>query len=320
MQLDKTHVAIRARTMSEVGDLALQVIRRYPQSLGIGLLLGIVPWVLANAALLSWIPLSETIENVFDEETVAERYRYLWLMSLLVFLQAPLAGVLVTYYVGQAVFEQRPPWSRVIAETRKLAPQLFWTLGVKRGPLPMMLLVLFVWGEPFSPGYEVLLLGFFAFLFSLTRMFRPFLPEILLLERCPLRNGGGAHIITAARRSQLLHSPVSGDLVGRFVLGGTMLLLLLVAILSSLVFLSMKFFGSTAWSLWITLVVFPMSLWLTVGFATVMRYLLYLDTRIRLEGWEVELALRAEAQRQYQGDASTNPAIRPRELLVGGER
>ena len=41
----------------------------------------------------------------------------------------------------------------------------------------------------------------------------------------------------------------------------------------------------------------PTSLWLVVAFFTVVRYLLYLNLRIRHEGWEVELALRAEANK-----------------------
>ena len=50
------------------------------------------------------------IDGIVDEQTMLHRLRYVWLMSLLVFLQTPIAGALTTYYIGQAVFEQRPPW------------------------------------------------------------------------------------------------------------------------------------------------------------------------------------------------------------------
>ena len=40
-----------------------------------------------------------------------------------------------------------------------------------------------------------------------------------------------------------------------------------------------------------------MSLWIVVGFFTVTRFLSYLDLRIRREGWEVELLMRAERDR-----------------------
>ena len=43
--------------------------------------------------------------------------------------------------------------------------------------------------------------------------------------------------------------------------------------------------------------IYPLSLWIVAGFMTVVRFLSYLDLRIRHEGWEVELLLRAEASR-----------------------
>jgi hypothetical protein len=44
-------------------------------------------------------------------------------------------------------------------------------------------------------------------------------------------------------------------------------------------------------------VILPAAMWLVVGFTTVVRFLSYLDLRIRHEGWEVELLMRAEAMR-----------------------
>jgi hypothetical protein len=45
------------------------------------------------------------------------------------------------------------------------------------------------------------------------------------------------------------------------------------------------------------LTIYPLSLWMVAGFMTVVRFLGYLDLRIRHEGWETELLLRAEASR-----------------------
>ena len=42
---------------------------------------------------------------------------------------------------------------------------------------------------------------------------------------------------------------------------------------------------------------FQFALWLVVGLLTVVRFLGYLDLRIRREGWEVELLMRAEGAR-----------------------
>jgi hypothetical protein len=44
-------------------------------------------------------------------------------------------------------------------------------------------------------------------------------------------------------------------------------------------------------------IVYPLCLWLIVVFLAVVRFLSYLDLRIRHEGWEVELLMRAEALR-----------------------
>ena len=42
---------------------------------------------------------------------------------------------------------------------------------------------------------------------------------------------------------------------------------------------------------------FQLSLWVVAGYFTVVRFLCYLDRRIRREGWEVELLMRAEGER-----------------------
>ena len=44
----------------------------------------------------------------------------------------------------------------------------------------------------------------------------------------------------------------------------------------------------------------PLAMWIVVAYLTVVRFLTYLDLRIRDEGWEVELRMRAEAARLQQ--------------------
>jgi hypothetical protein len=50
--------------------------------------------------------------------------------------------------------------------------------------------------------------------------------------------------------------------------------------------------GPSLYSIYLQLVI-----WSVFSFFTVVRFLSYLDLRIRTEGWEVELAMRAEADR-----------------------
>ena len=42
---------------------------------------------------------------------------------------------------------------------------------------------------------------------------------------------------------------------------------------------------------------YPAALWMVAAYFTVVRFLGYLDLRIRREGWEVELLMRAELDR-----------------------
>jgi hypothetical protein len=44
-------------------------------------------------------------------------------------------------------------------------------------------------------------------------------------------------------------------------------------------------------------ILLPAAMWVVIGFFTIARYLGYLDLRIKTEGWEIELRMRAEAQR-----------------------
>lgn len=301
MQLDRTHVAIRPRSLAEIGDLALVLLRQYPQAILVGFAAGAIPFIILNSLLIGWLPLNETAENIYDEETLEQRYRYVWLMCVLVFLQTPLAGVFTTSYIGQAVFEQRPTWYNVFRDTMRLAPRIIITLGVLRGPVVAMSLLLLVWGEPFSPGIEIVLMMLVVGLVMLIRSVRPFLPEIMLLERCPLFVRG-TDVIGLSRRSSLLHAPISGELIGRFIMVGTIISLLAVSIFYGYTFISSTLFGVPSWSLLESMVLLPLALWTAAGFSVFIRFLSYLDSRIRLEGWEVELLLRAESFRQFGGN------------------
>jgi hypothetical protein len=219
-------------------------------------------------------------------------------MCVLVFLQAPLAGAFTTSYIGQAVFERRPTWGSVFKDTMRIFLRLTWVLGIVRGPLPAMVLLVFTWREPFSSSIEIGWMLFIVVYAMLVRAIRPFMPEILLLERCPIFSRGNI-AITLSRRSRLLHGPISGDLIGRFFLASILLGLLALALFAGSVYLSQTLTNSSQWTWFTALILLPCSLWSVAGFSTLMRFLSYLDSRIRLEGWEVELMLRAEAQRQF---------------------
>lgn len=307
MQLDRTHVVVRLRSMSEIGDLAMAMLRRYPAALLVGFAAGAIGWAIVNAILLSWIPIRESSYGLEDEEAVGEVFRYVVWMAILVILQTPAAGVLTTLYLGQAVFEQRPTWRSVLREAQRQFRSWFWVLGVKRLAIPTMLVLAFRWGQPASSFWDAFLPIVILLTAVAIRGARPFVPEILLLEQCPVRSGSDA-VITLAVRSRSLHTPMAGDLGGRlltlgFVFAGlTLCVLYTLMAIRGVLLLQWNFLDLT-----VLLVLYPLSLWTVAGISVVVRLLSYLDTRIRLEGWEVELAVRAESIRQFGDEPTAAP-------------
>ncbi len=215
MQLDRTHVVIRLRSMSEIGDLAMAMLRRYPSAMLVGFAIGALGWALANALLLGWIPIREASYGLEDEEALGEVWRYMTWMAILVSLQTPAAGVLTTLYLGQAVFEQRPTWQSVLREAKRQFRSWFWVLGVKRLAIPAMIMLAFRWGKPASAFWDVLVPITVLLVMIVIRGSRPFVPEILLLEQCPVK-AKSKGVITLATRSQESAS-ADGRRVGRTI-------------------------------------------------------------------------------------------------------
>lgn len=311
MQLDRTHVVVRLRTLAEIGDLAFVMIRRYPASLLIGFAIGASVWAIANALLLSWIPIGEAAYGLDDEDATAEILRYVTWMLLLITLQTPAAGVLTTLYLGQAVFEQRPTWSSVMGMAKHQFWRCFWVLGVIRLAVPAMVLLAFRWGQPAAVFWDVVIPIALLLMTAVHRSHRPFLPEILLLEQCPLRSKSATGI-TVAKRSKALHRPMSSELGGRFLGVSLMLTGLLLSVLTTFLWMRGTIVGQWSFmTLFILVVVYPLAIWIVAGISVLVRLLSYLDTRIRLEGWEVELAVRAEAIRQFGEETKLLPKTTP---------
>ena len=92
MQLDQTHVTIRARTLTEISDLAMVMIRSYPTAIIIGFAMGALPWAILNALLLGMIPINEFQVGAFDEDMYSSLAAYQILMAILVFAQDLVPG------------------------------------------------------------------------------------------------------------------------------------------------------------------------------------------------------------------------------------
>ena len=312
MQLDNTRITVRERTLPEILDLALHVMREYFQPWLITTLWVVVPLALVNYALIGWMASPDYVGYVDGEWPV----RFFWNMTLLIFLEAPLVSAVSVAYLGPAVFLEQRTVRQVLADSLARLPQLVVCQLLIRGILPAWLLLLVVnlnFRYGFNVGIEGALLPLLVMYSSVFRMVRPYISEIILLERLPWRSANSAEM-TLGKRSKSLHSPYVGDLFARFLLVSMLGVFLGVALcLSTWVVLKflleagdltvrdifMQFLqGEQLEIRWYhAQIAYPVILWLIAAYFSVVRFLDYLDLRIRHEGWEVELLMRAEALR-----------------------
>lgn len=268
MRLDKTEIAIRQRPLAELLDLGLLVFRRHALPLMALITLGAAPWLLLNFWLLGGF----LNDRFLDYETWT---MYVFWQLWLVPLQAPLATAPVTLYLGQVMFFERASWRNMLRTLWSCLPQLLVLQVVLRGFLYLMMIT--------APAPS---LGW------------PYLNEVLLLERNRLWRKGPSGVTTMGR-SRSLHGSGSGELFGRWLGTLTVGVALSLAAWLMLFLLTGVLVGDfdDEDSVYPFTILLPAALWMVQGFLAVVRYLSYLDLRIRTEGWEIELAMRAEAQR-----------------------
>jgi hypothetical protein len=307
MQLDRTRIVIRERGLLETLDLALHVMREFVGPIVITSLMAIVPLAVINYFLIGWMAPPE-----FDETILG--FRFLWSMTLLIYLEAPLASIFTVAYLGPAVFLEERTIRAVARDVLRYIPHLLLAQALLRGVLPVWGLYLCLDRTSYSADGMEIFLMFIVFLIlclaTLMRAVRPYVNEIILLEKNPLRSAKAGEV-TIGQRSAHLHGPYSGDLMIRWIGGAMVGLFLTLATLVTVITLVGQLtsdwpFRTVSdpifeWQFnlsWFKLqVMYPACLWSVVVFMGVVRFLSYLDLRIRHEGWEVELLMRAEALR-----------------------
>lgn len=265
MQLDHNRIVIRERGLLDLLDLALFVIRAFAGPLMIALAIGVLPAMLLNA----WL-LVKFAEPAIDMPFPAA---YMVLMLFLVLWETPIVTALATLYLGESVFTERPRAGNIARLFVRSLPQLFIFQVVLRG---IMMPLVFTWFVPFAVW--------------------PYLNEIILLERNPFwRHRPGQ--MTTFRRRKALHDGSVGDLFGRWLAAIMFGVMLFVALWISIQVVVAMLQSQWTWGGLTYTLYYPLALWIVVGYFTVVRFLGYLDLRIRREGWEVELMMRAEGER-----------------------
>lgn len=273
MQLDRAHLAIRQRQYLDILDLALVVIRNHWLGLGLCTLLGVLPAFAFNAFVVA---------NA-DPDGIPVLY------FTLVFLEAPFATAPITLFLGQITFQSRVSTLRLLSDFFRSLGQLLAFQFVVR----CALLVLFVIPTVLVP------------------LRRKFLNEIILLERNPWRR--------TRKRLAVFHNVHQDRVISSAfanLIFGYALFFILSSGMSTIAEMlryhqdrewTFEEFESGSGSEDFLSGLFPtyeweaqVALWLTLAFLTISRFLLYLDCRMRVEGWDVELKLRAAAERIKQ--------------------
>ena len=187
---------------------------------------------------------------------------YMLLMVLLVVWEIPLITAPMTLYLGQATFQERPA-----------ARQIAWEF---LGSLGQLIL------------YQVLL--------RVPLLAWPYLNEVILLERNPMI-ARRRFANSTSRRCVELHMHEGGDVFVRALFSAGVALVLAAALWVSIGMIRSLLLSDLDWDNPVFTFWFQLSLWVVAGYFTVVRFLCYLDRRIRREGWEVELLMRAEGER-----------------------
>lgn len=272
MNLDHLTLAVRERTLGELCDLALLLVRRHLRDLSMLAAIGAAPWIILNVVLMQVLP---------DRDWLG----LAWLVVFML-LQAPLATAPITAYLGEAMFAHQVQPRQALAACRAVAGPLLLMATLRAMLIAVPVLLFSAMGDGLPGLLLLFLLMFFPMHWG----------EVLLLERQPLRSGfKRANQLMAAWRSEAVtHLIVSGLLI----VGGVIMLTVAVSEVANL--LVWRLIEYDEWWSWFRPQesLLPLLLpWPFIAYLAVVRFLAYIDVRTRREGWEVELDLRRAGRR-----------------------
>jgi len=262
MTNDRTLIQIRERSFLDLLDLALLVVRDRPVTLGLTALVGIAPWAALNIWLLS--------DPGF--------HQVLWLALLL--LETPWATAPLTVVLGELLFGGQPRPGRVLKTLLISLPALVLAQLVVRG-----LLLLCVVTYPLMPAQYA------------------FVNEVILLERVMVRRNEvvldeRVSVSRLFRRARDLSRDYEGELFVRWLGQIFFGLIFALCFWESALTITRALAGDDL--TWyrpglgdLSGLLFQAAVWIAIAYFGVFRFLSYLDRRIRLEGWELELRLKA---------------------------
>ncbi|RMF96840.1 MAG: hypothetical protein D6741_10680 [Planctomycetota bacterium] len=261
LDLTDTSITIRRRTPYEVADLAFRLWGTDGLRMVGALLVGVLPFFAINSVVVQLL-LEYGYEPYFHDLDFGGWFLGVLVLIILCEYEGPLAASFLTAYLGETFFERKASRGHVIRRTLNMIPQMvFWFL------LPNPL-----------------------------RISGKCLPEIILLEQAPLFKKG--NVFSSRQRCSLfqryeLHDGLTQSLT-TLVTAVPLFLGLGWSFVLGIVFL---FPASLTENGWTYVVAWHIAAWLTIGYTTTLRFLHYINARIRFEGWELELAVKTEAER-----------------------
>ena len=237
------------------------------------------------------------------------RFRFLVCMAMLVYTQAPLAMAGVTIKLGNLMFGIQSSKQQTLKAIGKQWFSVFGILAILRGIFPMIALIggmeYFSLNRDFANYVGTFWISMVAFMIAAIRSVRPFAPEILFLEKCPLfslKRKESGNPMLFGQRSKRLHQ-AGGELFQASFFAGIVSAVFLLILNLTFVFLVGSLAGAWEWGWWMDLFFYPLALWAIALWGTILRFLVYMNTRIGAEGWELELKLKAEATRFQDAEA-----------------
>ncbi len=279
LDLNSTLVAIRERTIGDLLDLGLRVWRAMFWPLLVAGMIGMLPCLLFNWWWLSNLP----------HEDFADNQYYMLGLLLLSWWELPVASAPITVLLGQGMFQRQLDYRRATRELVQCAPQLLWYQCLRTLLMPHGLFM--AYPRAFNEFSPLLTILFLFWLYAVLRW--SYLIEVILLEQNPWAARFGQ--LSTGQRSRALHAGDGGMIFGRALSLGMWEFLLLTIVAVSSWFLVGWLRGELFIDGWLYQGFLPSAFWFVSIYLTVVRFLCYLDLRIRREGWEVDLVLRAEA-------------------------
>lgn len=266
MNPENTNVVIRKRSVGEVLNLAFLMIARYLPQMAYASMLALpvclLPWVLFWVLSLFY---PDWVAMLYDEFEMTETWMvYLAVSTAVVVILEPLITTPLTLLMGQLVFGGKPDWRRLRAEYMESLPQIFY----------------------------------YRFLWRITTFRWAFCSEVILLERNPWLFAGKSGRRTTTQRCKDIYwrdyESVFRWFISFFWIGA-----LLVSTMTGVCVLRYFIMGYNDQYMVPSIFLFywPALLILASLYLCVVRFLAYLDFRIRSEGWDLDLKIREECAR-----------------------